>query len=232
MNILKKTAVILIILTGTASFISGQTLKELIDQSKEIKVYFRNRDIVHKPNTSGNPESQRMGTNCFAFSETSPLPTEYIAVTKEIIGLLNTGFNTSAFVEGDISYLSSLPVNSDGELDWIRLGEPLTFFISSSGYYTVKNFPNTGKENTLEIESYLYVFSFSGGKLKTLASELLAWKQTDPIRTQKCDDYAWFIKNIPSNSLVEPFKISVKEKTLKFIEKEISSYNRSMRKKT
>ncbi|TAL76449.1 MAG: hypothetical protein EPN88_02985 [Bacteroidetes bacterium] len=228
---LKKIAVVLILLSGTAFYVSGQTLKERIDQAREVKVYFRNRDIEHNPNTSFDQASQKMGTSCEKFNEITPLPEEYINVVKQITEMLNKGFNTTVFVEGDLTYLNSLPVNSVGDLDWIRLGEPLTFFVSTSGHYSVNNFPGTGRENTMEVESYLYVYSVTAGKLKTLSSNSLAWKQTPPIRTQKCDDYAWFVKNIPPTSLVEPFKTSVIEKTLKFIEKEMEKYEKAMKKK-
>jgi hypothetical protein len=231
MKILKKVAVALIILSGTALSVSGQTLKERIDQSKEIKVYFRNSDIEHNPNTNGDPVSQKLGTGCPGFKETTPLPAEYTDAVKQIVGLLNKGFSTTAFEEGDLTYLSSLPVNSYGELDWQRLGEPLTFFVSSSGSYTVKNLPNTGKENTMEIQSYLYVYSVTAGKLKNLSSTLLAWKQTPAINTKFCDDFAWFVKNFPAVSLAESFKISVEEKTAKFIEKELANYTKAMKKK-
>lgn len=227
----KGIAVALIILSGTASFVSGQTLKERIDQAKEIKVYFRNRDIEHNPNTSFDPGSQKIGTGCEKFNETTPLPSEYIDAAKQIIGFLNKGFNTTVFVEGDLTYLSSLPADSHGDLDWIRLREPLTFFVSTSGHYSVNNFPNTGKENTMEVESYLYVFCNKDGKLKTLATQLLGWKQTPAIRTQKCDDYTWFVKNFPATSLVDPFKASLIEKTNKFIEKELALYDKAMKKK-
>jgi hypothetical protein len=231
MKDLKKIAVVLVLLSGTAFFASGQTLKERIDQAKEIKVYFRNRDIEHNPNRDGDPEKLRQGTNCEKFNETTPLPEGYIDAVKKIPEMLNRGFNTTVFVSGDLSYLSSLPVNSMGELDWVRLGEPLTFFVSTSGHYSVNKFPNTGKENTMEIESYLYVYTIEDGKIKTLSSNILAWKQTQAIKTQKCDDYAWFVINCPAASLVEPFTISVTEKTNKFIEKELSSYNRAMKRK-
>jgi hypothetical protein len=231
MKNLQRIAVALIILSGSAFYLTGQTLKERIDQAKEIKVYFRNKEIEHNPNTSFDPGSQKLGTNCGKFNETTPLPTEYIDAVKQVTDILNIGFNTTVFVAGDLTYLSSLPVDSHGELDWIRLKEPLTFFVSTSGHYSVNNFPRTGKENTLEVESYLYVYSFSAGNLKTLSSTLLAWKQTQPIRTLKCDDYAWFLKNIPATSLVEPFKTSVVEKTTKFIEKELASYDKAIKKK-
>ena len=231
MKTFEKLAVSLILLSGTAFFVSGQTLKERIDFASEIRVYFRNSDIEHNPNTQGNPELAKQGTNCEKFRETTSLPSEYIDAVKQITGMLNKGFNTTVFKEGDLTYLSSLPVDSKGELDWLRLGEHLTFFVSTHGTYSVNKFPNTGKENTMEIQSRLYVYSVSDGKLKTLSSTLLAWKQTQPIKTQDCNNYDWFVRNIPANSLAEPFKELVTENILKFINKELSAYEKAMKKK-
>jgi hypothetical protein len=83
----------------------------------------------------------------------------------------------------------------------------------------------------MEIQSYLYVYSVTGGKLKELSKTLLAWKQTPAVKTKYCDDYAWFVQNFPANSLAEPFKTSVLEKTNKFIEKEMAAYDKAMKKK-
>ena len=230
MKDLKKMAVVLVILSGTAFFAYGQTLKERIDKSNTVKVYFRNRDIEHNPHTEGDPFNKKLGTGCNKFKETTPLPSQYIEAVKQIVDLLNKGFNTTVFTEGDLTYISSLPFNSEGELDWVKLGEPLTFFVSTSGFYSVNIFPTTGKENTMEVQSYLYVYSVTEGKLKTLSSTLLAWKQTPAIRTQKCDDYAWFVKNIPATSLDESFKTSVIEKITDFIEKEMAKYEKTIKK--
>lgn len=231
MKALSRAVAVLILLSGTAAFLTGQTLKERIDQSKVVKVYFRNKDIEHNPHTEGDPFNKKLGTGCDKFKETTPLPSQYIEAVKQIVDLLNKGFKTTVFTEGDITYISSLPFNSEGELDWVKLGEPLTFFVSTSGSYSVNIFPTTGKENTMEVQSYLYIYSVTQGKLKTLSSTLLAWKQTSPIRTQKCDDFAWFAKNFPAASLADPFKESVIQKTTKFIEKEMAGYDKAMKKK-
>ena len=228
---LKKIAGVLIFLSGPAIILFSQTLKERIDQSSEIKVYFRNSDIEHRPNTDGNPELNKQGTGCEKFREKTPLPVEYSDAVNNVIDLLNKGFNTTAFVAGDLTYLSSLPVDAHGELDWIRLGEPLTFFVSSSGHYSVNKYPNTGRENSMEVESYLYVYTIKDGKIKTLSSNVLAWKQAQPIKTQKCDDYAWFVQHFPANALAGPFKSSVIDNTNKFIDKELTTYEKAMKKK-
>jgi hypothetical protein len=231
MKIILRAAVVLILLSGTAVFLTGQTLKERIDQANAVKVYFRNRDFEHNPHTEGDPFSKKLGTGCDKFKETTPLPSQYIQAVKQIVDMLNKGFKTTAFTEGDLTYISSLPVNYEGELDWVRLGEPLTFFVSTSGSYSVNIFPTTGKENTMEVQSYLYVYSVTQGKLKTLSSTLLAWKQSPAIRTQKCDDFTWFVKNFPATSLAEPFNDSVIEKITNFIEKEMAKYEKTIKKK-
>jgi hypothetical protein len=231
MKTLSRVAVVLVLLSGTAAFLTGQTLKERIDQAKVVKVYFRIRDIEHNPHTEGDPFSKKPGTGCDKFKETTPLPLKYNEAVKQIVDLLNKGFKTTVFIEGDLTYISSLPFNSEGELDWEKLGEQLTFFVSTSGFYSVNIFPTTGKENTMEVQSYLYIYSVTQGKLKTLSSTSLAWKQTPAIRTQKCDDFAWFVKNFPVTSLAEPFKDSVIEKITNFIEKEMAKYEKTILKK-
>lgn len=232
MKINKKIAVVLIILSGTAIHLSGQTLKERIDLSKEIKVYFRNADIVSKANTQTKFGTTISGSGCENFKETIPMPAEYDKALKQIVDLLNNGFNTEAFVAGNFSVIDNLPVTSSGDLNWLRLGEPLAFFISTSGaYYTRRSYGSFVREHTLEVESFLYVYSVTEGKLKLPVSKMLAWAKTEKIETDKCEDYAWFVKTFPAASLAEPFKNKLIENTTDFIAKEMDKYEKAMKKK-
>ena len=232
MKIIKKIAVVLIILSGTAIHLSGQTLKEKIDQTQEIKVYFRNADIVSKANTETKFGTTIAGSGCENFKETIPMPAEYDNALIHIIDLLNNGFHTKAFVAGNFSAINNLPFTSSGDLNWLRLGEPLAFFLSTSGaYYIRRSYGTSVRENTLEVESYLYVYSVDEGKLKSLGSKMLAWAKTEKIESDKCEDYAWFVKTFPVASLAEPFKKILVENTTDFIAKEMDKYEKAMKKK-
>jgi hypothetical protein len=232
MKISKRIALALIVIFSASYFASGQTLKERIDEAKVVKVYFKNAPISHVSNYAGNSTMNIAATGCETFGETTPLTQEYLDALNGLIETLNTGFNTTAFVAGDFS---AVPERTSGilkgEPDWVAVGEPLMFFISSSGQYNVKLESGKGKQNRMEISSSITVYTINGDKVKILGQKLLASVWSDPIQTQKCDDYAYFVEQFPTNSLLEPFKAELNENIKEFIEKDMKKYEKEMSKK-
>ena len=227
MKNLTKIAITLIILSVTVLDVSGQTLKERIDSAKVVKVYFSSSPIVHNPNTG----KLNSGTTCEKFKETTPLPVEYIDAAKKVVDLLNKGFNTTVFVAGDFE---TLPTNQDGT-DWLKLNEPLTIQVHTSGEYTVYDAAMAGEvtklKNYLLVESSLWVYVIVKGKRKYFAGAKIAEETTPSIKSTDCEKYDYFVKNFPATSLVEPFKISIDTKTKEFIGKEMAKYEKEMKKK-
>jgi hypothetical protein len=222
-----KIAIALVILSGSLFKVSGQTLKERIDSTKIVKVYFFSHPIVHNP----NKVKINSGTTCDKFKETTPLPVEYIDATKKVVDLLNKGFNTTVFVTGDIGTLPT----SYGEIDWVKLNEPLTIQVHTSGEYTVYNAAMAGEatklKNYLHVESSLWVYGIVKGKEKYFTGAKIADEATPSIKSTDCEKYDYFVKNFPANSLVEPFKISTDTKTKEFIGIEMAKYEKAMKKK-
>ncbi len=221
----------LILVSCTVLFVSGQTLKERIDEAKTVKVYFKFSPIKHNPNTQPPIGSNMPGTGCEAFGETTPLPAEYTDAVNGLLDVLNKGFNTTAFVAGDFS---TVPAKTSGMLkgepDWVTVNEPLMFFVSTGGEYVV-TMTQTGKQNNMKIESYLFIYALKDGKIKILDQKTLASKWAEPIKTQKCDDFAFFTTNFVANSLAEPFKVLLLENINELIQKDMKKYEKAMSKK-
>jgi len=235
MKNLKKITTVLMLLAAITLQLSAQTLKERIDQAKEIKVYFTNSDIKHNPNTNPPPGSQNKGTGCKAFTETTPIPADYIEAEKQVIDLLNKGFATTVFVAGDIS---TVPVFTEGiqkgSQNWLNLGEPLVVWIMTTGTYDVNNMGLMGDVNlvnSLAVSSALGFYGIVDGKIKVLGNKNLVNKVTPTKNTKVCDDYAYFVANFPLSSLSEAFKTSIAEKTTDFTVKEMADYDKAMKKK-
>lgn len=232
MKNIKRFAVVLILLSGTAFFLSGQTLKERIDQAKVVKVYFKNADLLSKGNTQTEIGSTRYDSGCDNFKEKIPLPAEYCDALKETIDLLNKGFNTTAFAAGDFSEIDNIPLASSGDLNWLKLGQPLAFYFSTSGFYYIRITTSTKeKENTLELESYLYAFAVENGKLKNPLSKRISWARSPKVKTNDCKDYAWAIKTFPPSSLAQEFKKNLAEYITDLTTKEMAKYEKAMSKK-
>lgn len=230
-----KIAIVLLFLAGTAVNLMGQTLKERIDGTKEIKVYFSITDVKHNPNTNPPPGSQQKGTGCKQFTETTPFPAEYIDASKQVIDLLNKGFGTTVFVAGDIS---TVPVFASGiqkgNQDWVKLGEPLVVFVVTSGTYDVTNMGLMGavdNVNSMSVSSALGFYGIIDGKIKVLGNKNLVNKTTPSIKAKECGDFAYFTKNFPLSTLLDAFKTGIVEKTTDFTTKEMASYEKAMKKK-
>ncbi|TAL76448.1 MAG: hypothetical protein EPN88_02980 [Bacteroidetes bacterium] len=230
-----KLATALIIISGVVFNLSGQTIKERIDAAKTVKVYFTNSDIKHNPNTNGMPGSQNKGTGCVNFTQTTPLPAQYTDEVKLVIDLLNKGFNTTAFIAGDIS---SVPVFESGfqkgGQDWLKLGEPIVFWVMTSGLYTVNNMGLMGEvklSNSMSIDVNLGVVAITDGKVKSLTSKNLASVYAPSKESKTCADYDYFVKNFPLADYFDKFKESFEKKTADFIEKEMANYDKAMKKK-
>ncbi len=231
MKNLLKFSFALIILSSIILNVTGQTLKERIDEAKTVKVYFKISPFAHVPHTTPPVGSNMPGTGCEAFGETTPLPAEYVDVVNGFVDMLNKGFNTTSFVAGDFA---AVPLKTSGimkgEPDWIALNEPLMFYVQVWGEYVV-NMSQTGKMNSMAIQAYLNVYYVKDGKVKVTGQEQLAYNRTEPIKTQKCDDYAYFVEKFPVNSLLEPFKTELTAKTTEFIGKDMKKYEKAMSKK-
>jgi len=235
MKKLTRISTVLMLLVAITLQISGQTLKERIDEAKQVKVYFSNSDIKHNPHTNPPTGTQQKGTGCQAFTETTPIPADYIEAEKQVIDLLNKGFGTTAFIAGDMAAVPLFPSGvQKGNPDWLKLGEPLVVLITTTGSY-ITDIEGLGTMvtlvNSLSIESFLGFFGVVDGKIKVLGTKNLVNKMTPTIKTKICDDYAYFVKNFPLSSLLDDFKNGIASKTADFTTKEMASYEKAMNKK-
>lgn len=217
-----------------SNFAGGKlTLKEKIDQAKSVKVYFVNHGIVHSPNTKP-VGTQKYGTGCPKFDESTELPEGYTSASKKIVQLLNEGFKTSAFAEGDIK---SVPVKKTLNIenpDWLKHGEALVAFVTFSGTYKVDNMGLMGEvklQNSMTVTAYLQFYEIVDGKLQVIVNKYLANVASKTKSTTNCDTYDYFVENFPANSLVESFNSTVQEKVAGFTEKQMKKYEKAMKKK-
>ncbi|MBW8050113.1 MAG: hypothetical protein FVQ77_07200 [Cytophagales bacterium] len=231
------------VLTASAlvlfGFTGGKlTLKEKIDQAKEVKVYFVYNDIFHDPDILQRPTQP--GTSiiflCNPFKETTKLPEGYKSASKKILKMLNEGFKTTAFVEGD---LNSVPtkktkIGSIEVKDWVKHGEQLSVTVTISGAYKVNN-SGAGSErkrvNSMFVKADLKFFEMVDGKYKNITLMSIAYAASKAKTTEECKPYDYFVENFPSASLVEPFNSSIEEKVAGFIEKQMAKYEKAMKKK-
>jgi hypothetical protein len=235
MKNLKKIAFAMMILSGMVFNLSAQTIKERIDAAKTVKVYISITDIVHTPHTNASSGPEK-GTGCVNFTQTTPFPANYTDEIKQIVDMLNKGFNTTAFIAGDIS---TVPVFESGiqkgNQDWLKLGEPLFVTVYAGGAYNVTNMTLMVGEvrlsNSLNIISSVGVDAIVAGKIKSLSSKNLGVVYSPSKESKTCADYDYFVKNFPLADYFDKFKASFESKTTDFITKEMENYDKAMKKK-
>jgi hypothetical protein len=222
-----KFLITLMVFSGMMFNLPAQTIKERIDEAKTVKVYFSISDIVHDPNTKGDPTNQASkGTGCVKFTQTTPFPANYTEEVIQIVEMLNKGFNTTAFVAGDIS---TVPLIESGILkgnqDWVKLGEPIVFVVGLGGKYQVTNMGLMGSVSLIAamyINSSIAVYAPVSGKVKALSVKNLGSVAAPGKDTKTCPDYDYFVKNFPLADYFDKFKESFEKKTTDFITKEMS----------
>ena len=248
-----KAAITSIFAAFIGFFLNGQSLKERIDEAKEVKVYFDFYPIHHNPNTLA-PNPSTWGTDCPKFDQTTTFPTEYTDAINQVIDLLNKGFKTSAFNKGDIKTVpllsgitpdkiesTMLQMLSESVPGWTmydfeKLGEPLLIYILTSGAYNVENVSLPDRKVFIDyftVQSDLVIYYLKSGKtgIRFLTYKNLSNEKSSPIHTTGCNNYDYFLKNFPAESLAESFKTSVFAQTNELIEKEMERYNKAMKRK-
>jgi len=235
MKHLTKIAFTVLILSGMVLKLSAQTIKERIDEAKTVKVYFRTSDIVHDPNTTATGQTQQKGTGCAKFTQTTPFSANYTEELIQIVEILNKGFNTTAFVAGDISTVPKLESGMlKGTEDWVKLGEPIVFLISLGGSYQVNNVGLMGAvelEAAMQINTGIAVYAPVSGKVKALSTKNLGGVFAPWKKTKTCPDFDYFVKNFPLADFFDKFKTSFETKAAEFAAKEMESYTKAMSKK-
>lgn len=211
------------------------TLGEIIDQAKQVKVFFRSSDISHfpvRPVVAG-----KKPTGCTAFKETTALPEGYTSVSKKIVEMLNEGLKTTAFAEGDIKSFPKIEgIKGTALLDWLKENDQqLVALVTFFGTYEVENNGLMGEiklSNSMTIGASLSWYTIVDGKIKQpVLAKTLAHISSKSKSTKKCDTYDYFVANFPADSLVEPFNASVEKKLAGFTAKQMKKYNKAMKKK-
>jgi hypothetical protein len=226
MNNSKNIAFTLMILSGMVFKLSAQTIKERVDEARSVKVYFEISGVAFF-NVPPIPK----GTVYSEFKP-SPLPASYTDEVKLVVDMLNKGFNSTAFIAGDIS---TVPVKESGMEkgypDWLKLGEQIVFVVALGGTYNVHFNEESGKVSlttNMEIYSGVKVYAPESGKVKTLSTKRLGHVTAPTKKVKTYPDYEYFLTNFPLADYFDKFKAKFERETSDFIGKEMENYDKAM----
>ncbi|NQX97086.1 MAG: hypothetical protein HRT73_04285 [Flavobacteriales bacterium] len=234
---------ILLMTTGAYAGKDKTTLKEKIEKSKTVKVFFSVRDIVDAEHERKlqqlKPKAKTdIRTNMpEAFSGTK--------IKKNVIKVLNDGLKVGeAFVEGDISSLPVSDKKNTSYRDLSKLPDGFYAIIDIYGEYTrfLERKEVGGKTvfeatNRMAIKSHLFFYEVIGGKVKKYGSMLmksgvlLGHASSALIKTDKLENLEYMEINFPATELLEGFIKTMTEYTVDFAARKLKKHNKVVSKR-
>lgn len=242
-----KTKLILIALAlSSFSFTGGDdklTLKEIVEQNKEVKVFFNLRDIKDE-----NDERMQQAANPNAKTALkTAMPADYAGseLKKEVLKILNEGLQVgNAFVEGD---LSTLPESNNRKYhyrDLSKLPDGFYAIIDIDGEYTrtILKKDADGKtilevSNWMEISSHLHFYSLAGGEatkyggMFSKSGTLLGNARSATVKSTQLENLEYLEKTFPALSLLDEYKKTMYRFTKDFADKQLEKHNKSVSKR-
>jgi hypothetical protein len=222
------------------------TLKEKIENSKEVKLFFNVRtDIIDEAD-----ENKLKLTNPDAKTKIrTPLPVSFYSeeIKNEVIKILNTGLGVgNAFVEADASSLNATLERNHCYKDMSGLPDGFYAMVYITGTYT-RFEDQTAKEvdgkmvhessNRMEIDSRLFFYEVEAGKVKKYGDVLmksgilLGHASAQMIKTYKVEDLEFMETNFPAEPLLDGYKRTMYQFTKDFTERTMKKHEKALAKR-
>ncbi|PCJ28123.1 MAG: hypothetical protein COA97_02275 [Flavobacteriales bacterium] len=235
-----------ILLMTTAAFAGKDkiTLKEKVEQSKTVKVFFNVKsDIV---DAEDERKLQLIDKSKHTSIKTA-MPNEFASkeIKDQVIKTLNEGLQVgSAFVEGDISTLPESSKKATKYRDFSKLEDGLYAMVYITGEYTrfLQRKEVEGKtvfesSNRMEISSQIFFYEVIAGKVKKYgdmlmkSGVLLGHANTATKKTDKLESLSYMESNFPALPLLDEFKKTMFEYTTSFAKRKLKKHNKVVSKR-
>ena len=203
------------------------TLKDKIDRTEKVHVFFSYSPIVHDAVVS--PE----GKGCARFDDQTELTEFYKSQESNIFSLLNEGFETTdKFVVGDITSLEKKEVMGVDVYNYAtgsaKVGD-IVLQVAISGTY--KALKTSGSNNSLNLSMKMLIWEVvEEGKVK-LKGQPGMLTSSEIVKTKTCQTYDYFVTNFPLDDYQEQFKEDYTKKLNKFILKMMEKHEKAVSKR-
>ena len=219
------------------------TLKEKIEQNKEVKVFFTVRDILDE-----NDERLLRASNPNAKTTIrTPMPAEFTSseIKSSLLTRLNEGLQTgNALVEGDLSTLPESSSSKTHYRDLSKLADGFYAIVYIEGEYkrTIEKKTVDGNvvldvSNKMEIRSHLFFYEVISGEAKKYgdmfmkSGVLLGNASSSTVKSAKLENLDYMEKTFPALSLFDEYKSSMRRFAEEFATKQLNKHNKAVSKR-
>lgn len=219
------------------------TLKEKVEQSKEVKVFYCVREITDENDErllkASNPEAKTLIHTA--------MPAEYAGkdIKDSILNILNRILEVGkTFVEGDASSLPESKNRKTQYKDLSKLPDGFYVLMDVSGEYTRTIQKKVVDGNTLlevlnsmEITSHLHFYEVVKSEIEPYgdmfmrSGVLLGNAKTPVIKSERLENLDYMEKTFPALSLLKEYKESMYRLTNNFAEKQLKKHNKAVSKR-
>jgi len=227
-----------IVLVATSAFAGKDksTLKEKVEKSKTVKVFFNVNDILDQDH-----ENKLQQANPKAKTEirtTMPKAFYSAEVKNNVIKTLNDGLQVgSAFVEGDVSELPLSSKKNTNFRDLSKLPDGLYAMVNVTGRYTRFVSMSDGVvSNSMKIEANLFFYEVTGGKVKKIKVNMgmgafLGRANTETIKTDKLESIEYMEINFPASPLLAEYTRTMNENLLSVTKRLLKKHDKAVAKR-
>lgn len=231
---------------GLTSFVGGDdeklTFKELVEQSKPVKVFFTVREIVDE----NDERLLRAGNSKAKTPVRSAMPSEFFSadVKAGLIKQLNEGLQVGgAFVEGDIASLPESDNSKTQNRDLSKLPDGFYAIVDIGGEYTRSMQKRTVEGNLvlevlnfMEIKSHVCFYTIKGGEADKYGdmfskSTLLGNARSKTIKSDKIENLEYMEKTFPALSLLPEYKETMDKFARDFAGKQLKKHDKVVAKR-
>lgn len=237
---------LIIVLLSAIAYAGGDdklTLKEKVEQAKEVKVFFDVRDIVDQ---AAERKLQLLNPDAKTDIRTKMPEGFYDSEIKlNVLKFLNEGLNVgSAFVEADISVLPQVNNSKFQYRDLSKLPDGLYAIITIEGEYSrfleTKQVENKMVEvatNGMEITSHIYFYEVIAGEVSKYgdmmmkSGVLLGNAKSAIVKSGKLENLEYMEANFPALPLLAEFKATMYRFTQDFAARQLKKHEKEIAKR-
>lgn len=230
-------SVLLLLICTITVFAGGKdklTLKEKIEKTGEVKVFFSVRDIYDKQD-----ETKLQSSN---MSAKTPIRTEMPAafyseeIQKGVLDNLNKGFEVGSFVKGEAAALVKSNNKKTEYIDFSKMPDGLVAIVDLSGIYTRTFAGGMNYTHRMEIQANLFFFEVTGGVAKKIKVNMgmgafLGRATSKSKESDKMEELAFLETNFPPSDIYDEYVRTMGVNTQDFAARMLKKHNKVVSKR-
>lgn len=231
-------SMVLVVIFTTMAFAGKDksTLKEKVEKSKTVKVFFNVSEIIDQDHENklkqSNPKSKT--------DIRTKMPEAFYssAIKNSVIKNLNEGLEVgSAFVEGDIAELPMSDKKNTNYRDLSKLADGIYALVDITGRYERFVSMSDGVvSNSMKIEANLFFYEVTGGKVNKIKVNMgmgafLGRASTATIKTPSLEGLVYLETNFPASPLLAEYTRTMEVNTKDVAARLLKKHNKTISKR-